>query len=263
MIRLIESRLNACLLLPFAARTARRVVGLIILCGLAAPCLASGGGSAVMAAEPEDGPLSFEFTAAYDSKYLFRGVDYGDHLVWMQLDINLELADGLTFTYGTWAASADAGDYGEIDYIGTLSYETGRFGISLMGNGYTFKGDAPSAFELGTTLEVDLDPLPLSLACTYFYDFEARGHYLFTGLTSEHEFNDWLGIELAAGVSYIIDYYVDGSGWNNVDLRLTLPLQLTRTASLNPYIAASLPLGVQDGVERSHLYGGIALVVSF
>lgn len=237
-----------------------RACSLFIVTGLVA-CGAATAGEA--AAEVDEGPLSFEFTAAYDSKYIFRGVDYGNHLVSMQLDINLELADGLTFTYGTWAASADAGDYGEIDYMGTLSYETGRCTFSLMGSGYSFKGDTPSAFELGSTLEVALDPLPLSLACTYFYDFETEGHYLFTGVTYEHEINDWLGIELAAGVSYIIDYYIDGSGWNNIDLRLTLPLQLTKTASLNPYIAASLPLGMQDGAGRDQLYGGIALVISF
>jgi hypothetical protein len=45
---------------------------------------------------------------------------------------------------------------------------------------------------------------------------------------------------------------------------LSLPIKLTSTATLTPYIAGNFPLGDLDDLgEDSRVYGGIALSVAF
>jgi hypothetical protein len=46
-------------------------------------------------------------------------------------------------------------------------------------------------------------------------------------------------------------------------LTLGLPLKLTETATLTPYIAANLPLEVLEADQDAEMFGGVALAVSF
>ncbi len=73
------------------------------------------------------------------------------------------------------------------------------------------------------------------------------------------------GISLVPGVliSFGSDYYgVDGG--NTIRPSLAMPIKLTKTATLTPYIAGNLPYDSLDSLgEDSRVYGGVALSVTF
>ena len=72
--------------------------------------------------------IEAELYTGYHSIYEFRGVDLGDDLVDIGLDLNYELAEGLSLNGGAWYASWDAGGADdELDlYIG-LAQTLGSF----------------------------------------------------------------------------------------------------------------------------------------
>ena len=74
---------------------------------------------------------------------------------------------------------------------------------------------------------------------------------------------DRISVVPAALISYGIDYYgVDG--FNHVKVGLSLPIKLTSTATLTPYIAYNLPIDALDDLgEEDEIYGGVSLSVSF
>ncbi|MNC97153.1 hypothetical protein D3C83_147140 [compost metagenome] len=54
------------------------------------------------------------------------------------------------------------------------------------------------------------------------------------------------------------------SGFNHIKEGVSLPIKLTSTATLTPYIAGNIPIdSLEDNGEDDQVYGGISLSVSF
>ena len=54
------------------------------------------------------------------------------------------------------------------------------------------------------------------------------------------------------------------SGFNNFFARLDLPIQLTSSATLTPYIATSVAIDwLEDAGESDYFWGGVSLSVDF
>ena len=66
-------------------------------------------------APPVDDSLGFSLAVGYDSQYIFRGVDFGDHLIWTSLTVPIKLTDKLTFTFSPWYGNIADGVYDELD----------------------------------------------------------------------------------------------------------------------------------------------------
>jgi len=89
------------------------------------------------------------------------------------------------------------------------------------------------------------------------------GHYIEFGVGKSFALKDWLGLEMGAGISYGIDYYgVDGL--NHVFGTVGLPLGISETVTLTPYVGGTLALeGLEDTGETDHFLAGISLSVGF
>ena len=211
----------------------------------------------------EDEALGFEVGVGYDSKYVFRGVDFGDHSVWASVDYGMPITDSIDLGLGVWYETiADKGaDFEELDVIAGLSIAAGPVDLGLGAIWYYFPADGSDALELGASVGASAGPLDLGAAVAY--DLEVEGWYFEVSAESTIELTDSISLVPGVLVSYGDDYY-GVSGFNNVGLSLALPIALTDAATLTPYIAGSIALdGLDDLGEDDHLYGGVSLSVSF
>ncbi|MEM9478273.1 MAG: TorF family putative porin [Verrucomicrobiota bacterium] len=211
----------------------------------------------------EEEPLGFEVGLGYDSSYIFRGVSFGDHSVWASLDYAIPITDTIEFGLGTWyQANYDEGDsFEELDLIAGLSFGLGSFDLGLGVIWYYFPDDGSDALEIGSSLGTSVGPVDLGSYVAY--DEATDGWYFEISAETTIELTDNIALVPGALISYGDDYYgVDG--FNNVGLSLALPIALTDTATVTPYIAGSLALeGLDDIGEPDYFYGGISLSVTF
>ncbi len=219
---------------------------------------------------PVDDTLGFSATIGYDSKYIFRGVDYGDSLITASLSIPVKLTDNLTFTFAPWYGSAAGdgrfgADFDELDLFAGLAYDAG---FATIGAGYTwyyFPFSGAETSEPSITISKSFGSINWFAGA--YLDVEAdagsEGFYYETGFNTSIALTDKLSLVPEAKVSYGTDYYgVDG--FNNVVVKLGLPYALTKTATLTPYVAGSLAVdALDDAGEDSYLIGGVSLTVTF
>jgi hypothetical protein len=208
-----------------------------------------------------DDSLGFELSVGYDTKYIFRGVDFGDHLIWAGLDYELELSEGLSLGLGTWFGSLAEDSYNELNLIGGLSYDAGPVTLGVGYTHYLFLYDNEDAAEVNGTLGFGAGPLDIELG--YYYDFEVEGSYLELAIGAEFALTERIAIAPGAVVAYNFDYYTDATDWNHIGVSLGFPITLTSTATLTPYVAANFPLDAISGTESDEIFGGVALSVSF
>lgn len=207
--------------------------------------------------------FSSELGVNYASTYEFRGVDFGDNLVDVTLGTEVALSDTLSLGLGAWYASLVDEDYTELNLATSLNK---TFGDLTVGVGYTwyYFGSADvDANEVNLTASYAVTDA-ISLDAGAFYDFETEGYYFVTAASYSTEISGPLSFEATAGVSYVIDYYLDGDGFNNAFVQLGFPIALTETATLTPYVRGSLALDVLEDTGADDLVvGGASLTVTF
>ena len=224
--------------------------------------------------------IEAELYTGYHSIYEFRGVDFGDDLVDVGLDLNYELADGLSLNGGLWYASwdEDGGEGDELDiYIG-LTKTLGDFDLSVGYTNYIFPGASDfntEEFSLGISTELACG---IGLALTYYEDFDAiDGGYLEFEAGKSIEINACASLDLAVGAAWSDDYNSETaeagggslSGFNHFYLSAALPITLKEDVTLTPYLKY---VGADDDLANSAdssdgnddlFYGGISLSVAF
>ncbi len=209
--------------------------------------------------EPFD--LGAEVSVGYDSKYVFRGVDLGDNLIWGDVNLTVPVNDTVSLNAGTWYATLADDDYDELNLYAALSADLGAFEVGLGLTWYYFPMTDDDALEPGITIGTSAGPIDLSLG--YYYDLEVDGSYIELAAETAIELTDTVSLVPGVSVSYGDDYY-GVSGFNNVGLSLALPIALTDRATLTPYVAGSLAIdALEDLGEDDHIYGGVSLGVSF
>lgn len=218
--------------------------------------------------EPAD--LGVSVAAGYNSHYIFRGINYGENQVTAQLDYQLP---DLPISVGAWYGNPTSEDgtaaharnpshTDELDLYATISHSFGSIDAWLKYTAYLYpEGGADSTNEVGTGVGAALGPIDLALGV--YYDFDIGGWYM--DLTAGHSFTlcDYASLNLAAGISYQIDYNSGGSDFNNVLLVASIPIALTDSATLTPYVAGTISLDAIDAIQDDEILGGISLAVTF
>ena len=221
-----------------------------------------------------DTALGFTLSAGYDTDYVFRGVEFAQNLVWTALDFSVPLTEKVSLNLGSWyGTSADdsgvfgapPGSFTELDLYGSVMFDLGFMKIGPKYTYYLYEGDGSTALdninEVGLALSASAGPLDFSGGA--YYDDVTDGFYFETGVSSTIAITDSISLVPAALVSFGDSYY-GVSSFNHVKIGLSLPIALTKTATLTPYIAGNFPLGdLDDAGEDSRVYGGVALSVTF
>jgi hypothetical protein len=223
---------------------------------------------------PADTSLGATLTVGYDSDYVFRGVEFAKNLVSGDLDwvvpFNKVLSLDLNAWYGASANSeaapfAGGHSYGELDLSPTLNAKIDlgnesslTFGLKYtwyhyMMNAHNFIDDVN---EVGGNVKYTSPTIGLGTFDIWagaYRDFTAKGWYF------EYAVDYKPGVLLSNASHY---YGVDGG--NNFKPWLAMPINLTKTATLTPYIAGNIPYGsLRDNGEERRVYGGVALSVTF
>jgi len=205
--------------------------------------------------EPEPSALfdsiGADLSAAFDSRYYFRGLWFADNIVSTFLNLSVPLVGGSaedgagSITWGLGGGyistvetpfgnpkSNTAFDYSEIDLYTSLSYDAGwaTFGVQYQYYFYpdsyagSFNGVSNGnldpefgirgAGEIGVTMAVPIGAANLYFG--YYYDMQIGGSYFQAAADYTIAVNDWLSIVPAAQIGYGIDYY---TGNNNAFTR--------------------------------------------
>lgn len=208
------------------------------------------------------------------------------------------LGGGYIATYETPQSGVanNAFDYSEFDLYTSLSYDMGWgvFGVQYQYYGYPdsysgsingvgVNGTDPElgikgANELGLTLAIPLGNASFSLG--YFYDLTIGGSYFQAAADYTIAVNDWLSIVPAAQLGYGIDYYTgtrgvlanadnqgtQSAGFTHCLVSVSAPVQLTKTATLTPYVAWNFAFSTRNYMNATadnEIFGGIKLTVAF
>jgi hypothetical protein len=225
---------------------------------------------AALPALPADGgsPAGWEWSVGYDSQENFRGMRVADDLIWTGASGGVPLAENMELGVNAWYASEFDEDYQELNLGAGLIYDAHAF---KLGVGYTYyyypDGSqkpvytADETHELGVSVSRTLGPFDVHAG--YSYDFGAGGHYIEIGADYGWRLSHNVRLEVGASVSYGIDYYAQGDGWNHVSLRSAMPISLTKRVILTPYLALVAPLDQRDDLYDTEFFGGIRLTVGF
>jgi hypothetical protein len=230
------------------------------------------------AIEPVDDPLGLKATVGYDMRYYVRGFWFANHNVWTSLAYSTPLTDKLSLDFFTYyVQSWTPADYNEVDAGVYMTYDAGftkvTFGYTWYYylNGFFGDGQGPQdwAHEVGFNSVTPLGPVNFNFA--YYYDLYIAANYFQAGFDTTIPVTDKIAIVPSAVVGYNVgDYYSLGTaetGFNHVGLRIDVPITLTKTATLTPYLAANFSLEGKEGVNtvegENELWAGVALSVTF
>jgi hypothetical protein len=245
---------------------------------VAASAFAGSPGKAPAVVQPvvaEEQPLGFTLSAGYDSHYIFRGVLFAENLVSTAIDGTIPLTDMLSLNVGVWfATSADdsgrfgnGGSYHELDLYGALLVDLGPVTVGAKYTHYFFDGTSTENGAVNDVNEIGLIATstigPIDVIAGAYYDDETDGFYFETGISHTFVVTDRISIVPAALISFADDYY-GVNGFNHVKVGVSVPIKLTKTATLTPYIAGNIPIdSLEANGEDDQLYGGVSLSVSF
>jgi hypothetical protein len=222
--------------------------------------------------------LGFTLSAGYDSKYIFRGLDLGDNWVTTSLDWSLPLTSALRLETGaSYGVSADDSflgvdglSYQRLELNAGLVFDLGPVDLGVGYRWYNHQGDGDilleDGHEVGLTLAAKAGPLNIGVGG--YYDFAIDGWFFELGVNSEIKLTDRISLVPGASIGYGVDYnyHVEGAsgidGFSHVGLSLALPIKLTKSATLTPYIAGNLPIDELDGLDNQ-LFGGASISVKF
>ncbi len=209
-----------------------------------------------------------EWRLGYDSQENFRGQKLAENIWWTEFSGTVPLTRQLELGVNSWYASKFDADYQELNLGAGLVYDANSFKLGL---GYTwyyypdgsvkpyYTGDDTS--EVGLSIGTSIGPVTIHGG--YYYDFGAGGQYIDVGADYGVRLCSTASLELGADLGYGIDYYAQGDGWNHLSLRAAVPISLTPTITLTPYVAVVFPLDQLSDRYDTELFGGIRLTINF
>lgn len=249
----------------------------------ASPALAGTSGKTVAPPVVEEPSTDLGITASlgYDTNFIFRGVDFADHWLTGGIALDIPLVDNVSFVGGaSYGVSADDNaiadtlsgvSYQRLELNGGVSVDLGAAEVGLGYRFYNHQGDLSNILEDGheVGLTVATSAGPLNFGLGGYYDFGIDGWYFEAAVNSVIEITESISLVPGASIGYAQDYswHVAGfqtDGFTAINLSLALPIKLTKSATLTPYIAGNLPVdALDDAGEDAQLYGGVKLSVSF
>ncbi len=217
----------------------------------------AGGGSLI-------DPITGAVTVGFDSHYIFRGTNLGENAPWGSVDLNVPLGSAFNLGLGAWyihptspagALPVDKND--ELDLYASLGTTVGPLDVAV---GYTAfiypEADGGETNEVGISLGTSLGIFDASFG--YYHDFDLETNYFEWALGTTFELTDRVGLSLGAALGHFEDKL------SNVLITASLPIRISDSAVLEPYIAGSINGGDIEGPGRKdQLFGGASLSLSF
>ncbi len=229
-------------------------------------------GLAQTAAAAAPAPVALDLTAGYDSEYIYRGLWFSNQNAWYNLGASKKLSDTTTLnTLAYYTSSNDRNSlYQELDLGASLAYDAG---FATLTAGYTYffffngylGGGAGQTFAHEFFVSAAKTVGPVNVTATYAYDLYIDAAYGELAVDKTFALTDSTSLVLKAVAGYSFGGYytnfslVNGqnigteSVWTHVGLNASLPIALSKSATLTPYIAYNV-----SGAGRVESNGGAA-----
>ncbi|MFK5920548.1 MAG: hypothetical protein QM496_00090 [Verrucomicrobiota bacterium] len=237
--------------------------------------------------EEAESTFSGELSVGYDTRYIFRGLWFGDNTAWGNLAVAKEITSKLT-----WSANVFYTDVmdNDLDYsegnLGTaLSYESnvGTFGLGM--TYYRFFDGFAGDNQTGPAGQRDTTEIYISYSRELFYgitgtflaayDFRIHAEYLEAGLGKSWELCDIVSLDTAFAVGYgLNDYYSealsgdDANAFTHILVSVGLPIKVTENSVLRPHVSANFSgdarsKGNAASIGDEEVFYGVSFAVSF
>ena len=237
---------------------------------------ASAGTSAPAPVSAPDSSISYELHTGYTSEYLFRGIDLGQDLVEVGVDVATE-AYGFGLSAGAWYGSYDTGfngardyDIDELDLYAEVSRDLGFLTAAV---GYIYYNNEDVIGRNGLVAFPDAQEVYFSVArdfgfanasLTYFWDIETDNDgYSELALDRSFELTPCLALNVATNVGFLAEQS-DFTAWTT---KVGVDWAFAEHAKLSPFVALSIALSDEDETayngSTNELVAGSMLSVSF
>ena len=203
--------------------------------------------------------IGAEVSVGYDTDYMFRGVNLGQDLLWSDVNVSTSLSDGLDLGVGAWYANvADDAGNDELDIYAGLSTSMGDMSVDLGATYYYYPdptaGDGTLEFGIG--LGTSAGPIDLSLGLYYDIDLEAA--YYEVGAATSFDLTDTMAVDVGGAIGN-----ADGDTLTALTFTIGVPITLSDSASLSPYVGVNIPLDDYEDAFGDDIYSGLSLTVGF
>ena len=203
--------------------------------------------------------IGAEVCVGYDTDYMFRGVNLGQDLLWSDVNVSTSLSDGLDLGVGAWYANvADDAGNDELDIYAGLSTSMGDMSVDL-GATYYYYPDPTAGegtLEFGIGLGTSAGPIDLSLGLYYDIDLEAA--YYEVGAATSFDLTDTMAVDVGGAIGN-----ADGDTLTALTFTIGVPITLSDSASLSPYVGVNIPLDDYEDEFGDDIYSGLSLTVGF
>lgn len=209
-------------------------------------------------------PFTGSVAVGYETTYLFRGVDFGDHAPWASIDINYALNNNMSIDLGTWYINPTQNPVAsdELDVYAFLNFPLWVFDASIGATWFYFAETDSEALEGDFSIAYSVGNL-FDLGLLTVYDETTDGWYFELAASKGIPLTDCLTLGLGAGIGYGLEYY-GVEGWNHAFATAGLTYALTSTAALDLYIGGNFVFDELEALgEDDDVHGGISVSVGF
>ena len=203
--------------------------------------------------------IGAEVSVGYDTDYMFRGVNLGQDLLWSDVNVSTSLSDGLDLGVGAWYANvADDAGNDELDIYAGLSTSMGDMSVDLGATYYYYPDPTAGGgtLEFGIGLGTSAGPIDLSLGLYYDIDLEAA--YYEVGAATSFDLTDTMAVDVGGAIGN-----ADGDTLTALTFTIGVPITLSDSASLSPYVGVNIPLDDYEDEFGDDIYSGLSLTVGF
>jgi hypothetical protein len=231
-------------------------------------------GLAQTAAAPAASPVSYDLTAGYDSEYYYRGLWFSNQNAWYNIGASKKLSDKTTVNALAYYTSSNdrRSLYQELDLGASVAYDAG-FATLTAGYTYFFFFNGYTGNGLGQTFASEFFVSaaktvgPVNVTATYAYDLYIDAGYAEVAVDKSFALNDSTSLVLKATAGYSLGGYYTNfttgpfntgteSVWTHLGLNASLPIALSKTATLTPYIAYNMSgAGRTETNTANEVYG--------
>ena len=236
-------------------------------------------GLAQTAAAAAPAPVALDLTAGYDSEYYYRGLWFSNQNAWYNLGASKKLSDTTTLNALAYYTSSNDinSQYQELDLGASLAYDAG---FATLTAGYTYffffngylgnknAGVASQSFAHELFITAAKTVGPVNVTATYAYDLYIEAGYAELAVDKTFALSDSTSLVLKAVAGYSVGgYYTSFGGnglntgtesvWTHVGLNASLPIALSKTATLTPYISYNMSgAGRTESNTAASAFGG-------
>ena len=203
--------------------------------------------------------IGAEVSVGYDTDYMFRGVNLGQDLLWSDVNVSTSLSDGRDLGVGAWYANvADDAGNDELDIYAGLSTSMGDMSVDLGATYYYYPDPiaGEGTLEFGIGLGTSAGPIDLSLGLYYDIDLEAA--YYEVGAATSFDLTDTMAVDVGGAIGN-----ADGDTLTALTFTIGVPITLSDSASLSPYVGVNIPLDDYEDEFGDDIYSGLSLTVGF